>query len=455
MVLSMINYFKISKFFLYLVPLTLIFVTTSILFPFIMGKYVWFRMVADFAFIFFLLGLLLQDKANVVLDRTIALFKRPLVIAMTIFVFVFLLACFFGVNPKMSFWSNFERGEGGLQIFHLYVFFLLCLILFCEEKDWLRIFSLMLVSGFLAVLYGFFAGLEMARFVGPKFGDAGFRFFGSIGNPAYFAACLIFMFFYGGYLLATKYRKRLFSFGFWLVIFALLVFLIAFFAAATRGAFLGLLVFLAAFLSYLFFSQKSLRKLIGLGIIGLLLIFSLVICGRNSWFIKSLPGSRIFDISFSAKTFQDRAIMWNIAIDGWKEKPWLGWGPENYLQVFTRHFDTKYFKPKDGDFGAWFDRAHSIYFDALAETGLLGLLSYLGIFAVFYWQLFKTRIYADSMRVNTGKTWANTIVYGLLFAIPLAYLVQGLVLFDVLSIYLNIFLLTAFAAYKFKDEKNH
>ena len=63
--------------------------------------------------------------------------------------------------------------------------------------------------------------------------------------------------------------------------------------------------------------------------------------------------------------------MWNIAWEGFKVRPIFGWGPENFLKVFDTHFDTRYFNPVDG-FGAWFDRAHSVYFDYLVETGALG-----------------------------------------------------------------------------------
>jgi len=44
----------------------------------------------------------------------------------------------------------------------------------------------------------------------------------------------------------------------------------------------------------------------------------------------------------------------------------------------------------------------------------------------------------------------ESIVRAGMFAIPVAYLVQGIVLFDVSPIYLNLFLLFAFATYKFQ-----
>ena len=127
------DYFKISKFFLYLVPFAVVVVSVSTLFPFIVGKYAFFRTTIGLALIFYLLGLLLQDKSSVVSRQSSVVFKRPLVIAVSLFVFIFVLAGFFGVDPAFSFWSNFERGEGSLQIICLYVFFLLSVLLF-EKK---------------------------------------------------------------------------------------------------------------------------------------------------------------------------------------------------------------------------------------------------------------------------------------------------------------------------------
>src|SRR3989344_754896 len=135
------DYFKLSKFFLYLVPLGIVIVSKSTLFPFIVGKYVWFRTGVDLALIFFLLGLLFNDATSDVWRRTINIFKNPLVIAVSAFVFIFILAGFFGVDSANSFWSNFERGEGGLQILHLWLFFFLLITLFREEENWRTIFK--------------------------------------------------------------------------------------------------------------------------------------------------------------------------------------------------------------------------------------------------------------------------------------------------------------------------
>ncbi|MFA6407413.1 MAG: O-antigen ligase family protein [Candidatus Paceibacterota bacterium] len=440
----MFNYFKVSKFFLLFPVLGIFIVTTSTLFPFIVGKYVWFRSTVDIALILFLLGLLFYDNQSLMWNRVKFVLKQPLVIAVSLFVFIFLLAGFFGVDPKMSFWSNFERGEGGLQLIHFWIWFTLLATLFKEEKDWQKLFGFSLVGGLLMILYGYLANAEIGGYIGGKFSQPGYRFSGSIGNSAYAAAYAIFMLFYAGYILVSKYRTRLSSFGAIVLYLVSAISLITFYMAATRGAFVGLIASLLVGIGYIVFSKERLRKW-GIGaMIALLLIVGTFIKLKDTPFIKSLPGSRIFDISITAETFEHRTYMWHTAIEGFKDRPLLGWGPENYIRVFERHMDLNYFKPSEG-FGAWFDRAHSIYFDYLVETGALGLVSFLGIFVVFYMQFWKKR------KNNSVLSSKSILEQTLIFSILVAYLVQGIVLFDVSPIYLNVFLVLAFGVYQFQS----
>ncbi len=496
-IVCMFNAFKISKLLLFAVPLMIVIVTSSTLFPFIVGKYVYFRILVDLAFIFFLLGLLFnqQESAGILARRSLGeggginqrfkqLIKNPLVIAVSVFIFIFLLSGFFGVDPQNSFWSNFERGEGGLQLLHFYIFFALLAFLFDKEKDWRIIFTMMLIGGVGMAFYGASAGLKYIdaemitrstanggtedvltgnggpiyqlfkwAAIGPSFSDPGYRFQGTIGNSAYVAAYAIFMLFYSAYLLISKYKDKLLSFGAWVLWALMAIFSMVFLAAATRGAFLGLIAAMVAFLAYLAFSSKRWRKWLVAAAIILVALVIVLIQFKNASFIKASPISRILDISFTTKTFHDRTTIWKMAIDGFKERPVLGWGPENFLQVFDRHFNPEYFAPSAG-FGSWFDRAHNIYLDYLAETGILGLLSYLSIFVTFYYLLFrKTPINADSQHKSAeiGINQRGILINALMFAVPVAYLVQGIVLFDVSPIYLNLFLLFAFAVYKFQD----
>ena len=196
---------------------------------------------------------------------------------------------------------------------------------------------------------------------------------------------------------------------------------------------------------------KTLRKKLLLVILVLTLITGTGFYFRDSSVVKSIPASRIFDISFSTETFRDRTIVWSMAWNGFKDRPIFGWGQENFPEIFYKHYEPRFYRPGM----AWFDRAHSVFFDYLAETGVVGLLSYLSIFVVLFWQVFvRTRKYikeqsagSEDQKLSREKEWSPSL--GALFvAAPVAYLVQGLVLFDVLAMYLPLFIFLAFAAYE-------
>ncbi len=464
----------------------MVIVSTSTLFPFIVGKYVWFRTSVDLSFIFLLLGFLLHSDAKEYIGRLKKWIKSPVAIAIGVFAAVFVLASFFAFDAGIAFWSNFERGEGGFQILHFYLFFILLGTLFKDEKDWRKFFWLSVIAGSLMIFYGIGASLKYVdaevqsnpgvgsqpvwtgkggfffqvfkTFIGSSFKEGSFRFEGSIGNPAYVATYLIFMIFYSIYLILTS-KKRILSVKNIFLLLFIALFAVFFVFAGTRGAFIGLSI--SAFLSILFlaYAVKKWRvRLISLAIF-IVLCVVLIASLKSSPLLSKIPALRIFDISISARTFQDRIFIWKSAWEGFQTRPILGWGPENFSQVFDRHFQKDMFSPEKG-FGAWFDRAHSVFFDYLVETGILGLLSYISIFLLFYFELFKIiRQNKNILEVVNKKPEVSNLFFkreyvmkAILFAMPIAYLVQGLVLFEVLVIYLNLFIFLAFANYKFQNQ---
>ncbi len=434
------NYFKVSRFFLYLVPLTVVIVTNSTLFPFIVGKYAFFRAVVDISLILFLLGLLLAPDAADYERRLKKIFFSPVGIAVSLFALAFILACIFGVNFDWSFWSNFERGEGGLQILHLYAFFLLLGTLFQNEKDWSRFFFWMVGGAVLMVAYGYGASFSLPGFAGSHFTDNGYRFQGSVGNSAYLSAYIIFALGYLFYLFMTKYRQK-FKVGGYVFLGAIVAFFLsAFFLSGTRGAFIGLIGGIVAMLAYVGWKHAPWRKWLFSAIALVLIAVGLMVAFQRSAFVQKIPGSRVFDISFLTQTFETRTVMWQIAWHGFLDRPVFGWGPENFGDVFAKDFDIKYFDPSQG-FGAWFDRAHSIVFDALAETGAVGTVAYFGMFAVFFWEFFKSQKRDHEAPLLKEQSLFTRAIFP---ALMLAYLIQGIVLFDVLTIYINTFTILAF-----------
>ena len=457
------NLISLSKFFLYLVPLVVLFVAPSNFFPFIGIKYYLFRTFVSFSLICVLIYWAFEDKENKIIKDLKEVFNRPLVKITTIFVFIYVLASLFAYDPQSAFWSNYERQEGGFQMLHYWLFFILLNLLFKTKKDWTRLFMVSIIAGTGMVLYGIFSIILPENFFGPYTSlmqgtsNPGFwsmllnksiRFQGSLGNPAYVAPYLMFIIFYTLYLWWDK-KIRINSRSFW-YLFLVLFFTLFFVLSQTRGAFLGLIAGIFAFLIYLILSNKNLKKAGILGMVILIILGGIVYFYRNSNFIQNLPGSRFLQISFKERTAQTRFWTWQSAWKGFKERPILGWGPENFPAVFDKYFDQRHYlvnTPSE----TWFDRAHSVVFDYLAETGILGLLSYLGIYVVFYLIFFRLiKIYNElKNKKNLSKDLPNDLQWNLLFSILIAYFVQNLIIFEVLPMYLNFFLVLAFSSYVF------
>lgn len=456
----------ISRSFLNFSVLSVIIVLSSAFFPFIGGKDYFFRISIELALIFFVIFWGFEAKSSEVRNRFREISKNPLFIAVSLFVFIFLTSSIFAYDPRVAFWSNFERGEGGFQMIHYYIFFVLLLLLFREEKYWIRIFKFSVVAAILMILYGIVSAFSY-QFLGPYFNVtdksgwsaifSSIRFQGSLGNPAYVSPYLMFSIFYVFYLwLRKKQKNNWMRDVFYLSL--IILFLLFFFLSQTRGAFLGFGAAVFSGLVYFVFSSSGrMRKL------GFLTLVVLVVAGagffalKESSFVQNLPISRLLEISLKDRTAQTRLWTWQTAWRGFLERPILGWGPENFSTVFDKYFDTRHFLVEGGS-ETWFDRAHSVFFDYLAETGILGVLSFLAIFVIFYWQFFKKiHIQAPKKELNKKEVVVNQnnlkldrslILKAVIFALPIGYFVQGLFLFDVLPIYINLFIFFAFAVFK-------
>src|SRR5580698_7469600 len=120
-----VSYARLVKWYLYASVFAVVVVMDSIFFPFIGGKDWFFRFAVELSLISFLLWWGFEAKAGEVRQLFRTNYKEPLVIAVTVFVGAFLLACAFALDAHAAFWSNYERGEGGFQMIHYYLFFML------------------------------------------------------------------------------------------------------------------------------------------------------------------------------------------------------------------------------------------------------------------------------------------------------------------------------------------
>lgn len=456
------NFRSVAKFFALSSLFAITIVMISTFFPFIGGKDYFFRVSIEFALIFYIFWWIFEAKAGEALAEVKKLFSMPLFVAASVFVLMFVLASVFAFDPMAGFWSNFERGEGGFQMLHYYGLLFLIVLLFKTEEEWRKVFKVSLVAAFFMILYGIIGNLGLAEnFINPynnsppasiwgALSEA--RFQGSLGNPAYVAPYLLFSIFYTAYLWLgskTDRLKKIFIYG-GLVLF----FTLFFFLGQTRATFIGLGFGVVAFLVYIIFSLPSIRKWFIAVLVAVLLLGSLGFYYKDSQFVKNLPGGRVFNVSLKTQELNTRFWTWGSAWRGFLERPILGWGPENFSAVFDKYFDTRHYVP-GAQTETWFDRAHNSYLDYLSETGILGLLSYLSIFALLFRDLFVGKN-KDGKDISLRDGKVNLVFFqrGAIFALIFAYMVQNLAIFEVLPMYINFFLAIGFCCHYLYGRKN-
>jgi O-antigen ligase len=95
----------------------------------------------------------------------------------------------------------------------------------------------------------------------------------------------------------------------------------------------------------------------------------------------------------SLNSTETRIKHWRIAYEGWREHPWLGWGPESFQQLTVD--DVCHWRAERGetcDRSLYLPQvhAHSLYMGTLAERGLVGMATLVLLLAVWTWSLVRS-----------------------------------------------------------------
>jgi len=400
-------------------------VTRDLFFPFITGKNFFFRIAVEVAFGFWLFLVLLNKDYRPK--------KSPVLFSMIALVALMFLADILGADPNRSLWSNFERMEGFVGLLHLFVYFIVLSSVFKTWTDWRTFLKWSVVGSFVMVLFGLTqlscSGVNSGEVVNisnqtinfcKKFviNQGGVRVDGSLGNAIYLAVYMLFNLFFALFLYFKESKK------WWKIFYVIFgigaLFLIYY--TATRGVMLGLFggLFL---LTLLLAVNKSVNSKIKRNaffvLIGLALLGVIFVSFRNSDFIRKFPPlSRLADISLQSSDASARFMVWGSAIEGFKEKPILGWGQENFGLVFD-----KYYNPEMYDREQWFDRAHNALLDWLLSGGILALLLYLALIYFTIYSIWQKRGEQESHNLSG-------VDKAVLTSMLAAYIFQSLFVFD-------------------------
>lgn len=457
----------------------------SLLFPYITGKNFGFRILVEIAAAAWVLLM--------ILDKNLRPKKTLMLYIYSSFVFILLLADIFSVNITRSFLSNFERMEGFITHAHLFLYFLMLTSLFKDKISWAKYKTVLFFSNIPVIVLAFLQLLGLKSFalmkflpnlrdaIGQKFypSQGGTQLDASLGNSTYlaiYAVFFIFLFFLT-YLETRKEKVK----NNWIYLLMTILNLIVLYYTQTRGAQVGFAIGVLVTAIIIFFAGKKFEEFKGLrvasvSIVSALLVvyISLIAFGNSSFIQNTSTLNRLSKVSTFANpvtffsnasklktelynpdstyeslkeisgdgTFTSRLINIKMSLEGFKERPILGWGQDNYLYVFAKHNDARMYAQEP-----WFDRTHNVFMDWLISAGALGLLAYLALYVGAIWMMWFTK--DGKAHKSSNDILEKSFLTGLL----VAYFIHNIFVFDNLISYLLFFIVLAYIASKYSSRK--
>jgi len=381
-----------------LVPLVFV---PVVIFPFVFSKLIYFQILIGLTFPAYLALAWAEPK------------YRPRWVPMYGAVFAYFVALalsvIFAVDVSRAWWGNQERMNGLFTLLHFFAWFTMTASVLTSWKQWRRILM------FEAVLSAIMACVSLLQIPFPRLllFPVTNRPGGFVDNPIYMAAYQIFNFFFIALLWLKGVSK---STKIWLALFFVLD-LGAFLVAQSRGALVGLFAGIVVFaLAYALMSPGKKTKMTVLGAATVaFLLYGAIFALRNTSLIQGTPLERLTNFQVTTET---RFIAWKIAWSGFLERPLTGWGLDDFHILFNLKYNPK--SLEYGYYETWFDRAHNTVLDTLSMTGIMGFITFFGIFAALFWSVIRAY----------RKHWIDPQVAGILMGLPVAYFVQNLFVFD-------------------------
>ncbi len=399
------------------------------------GKVIVFRVILSIILFLFIRQLLSEKNGIILKLKSISLYFWLLLALFT----TFLLSAIFSQDSLYSFFGDPHRA-GGFLTFGSYIIFSLLAFLILQKKDWQKMWDF---SIFIGILVSIFAVFQQYNILGKTFIAEG-RPGSTIGNSVLLSAYLLLLVFITlSYFLKEEiWKKRIFY------LFSFLLFLFVILLTQSRGTFLGLLI---GFVYFIFawpkssFSAKWKKIIIALRILAVIIF--LTIAG-GVYYINTHPKlPQVLEnnnmalgawsrFSIKLALADPRFANWLISLEAIKEKPILGWGPENFSIAFDKHYDPS-LPYIDKSWGSWYDKAHNFLLDIGVTAGIPAVIIYISVLGALFYGLQKIK----------KKQPENYLFCHGMQAAFLGYFVNNLFVFDSFSSYLILFLLIAFSLY--------
>lgn len=404
----------------------------KVFYPTVFSKFLFFETITLVSSLIYIINLS-HGKASFVIPN------KKLFYIFALYILSITLSTTFAFAPKMSFWGSFDQGTGLIFVWSIFVFSLITVNTFKTKEDWYKLFSIFSFSGILFTIFSLMGqfGIRFSKFIELN-NFNGFL----IGNSSWSGVYLAFVFFVSLGLAFSSTNKRQKMVGIIGSITAFFDPILTGFILQAPGASFGPIGLARAgsyslwFCIFLFILYLIFRKIKSIKIrkIFLWTIFSAFVL--SILFLFTLGQNKVKNF-IEQKAGPNRLVYWSIAVDGFNEKPLLGWGLESYQYVYTKYFDP-IIKTEGYAKEYWVDKSHNIFLDEMVTSGFLGTLFLILFYFIIGFLLLKKAL------SNFDR---EGFFYMALFLGLVSFLIQGLMIFQIIIGWFIIALFFSFVSF--------
>ena len=440
--------------FVSLTLITPLIISTSTLFPFVVGKAIFARSIIEIIFALWLILIIHYPQ------------HRPsrswIVISLAIGLSVSVITSFTGVSPTRSMWSTFERMNGVIDQAHWLAFILVTSSVYRSISSWKFLFTLNLgVAGLISCIglgkyYSVFSllvegigSINSTNYIESTLGNSAFMGTYTMINSVLGIGLILQSFDRKTSQIAPQHvnarphhngRKRgrlYFLQAFWMINTLLCMW--SLWLTASRGSLFslgfGIIILITGYIIWK--TNRILISIICSALLLFLMTATLIVIARISTVVEDPEDSkpmiaRVFNPEIDS-SYSRRIAALRTTVNAYTDKPVFGWGPENYIVPWG-----KYYQPESPDNDVPpFDTAHNKLVEELITKGTIGLLSYMLIWSTIIVVLVR------SIRYRLGRNQFLIITIGTAL---IALFIQNIFTIDTVSITLQLSLLMAFIA---------
>ncbi|MDE3193168.1 MAG: O-antigen ligase family protein [Chloroflexota bacterium] len=321
-----------------------------------------------------------------------------------VYVIAVLISAAFAANTYVALFGERDRYQGLTFVADMLVLYASVAVAFRGRADWAVLLGVGAAA--CAVSLGY-AGLQVAGLDPVKWDlNTQGRPFGTLGHPDTFGELLAVAFGVAlGIAAFAEARRGTLRVG---SVVAVVLLLAGMGVVATRGSALGVAAAVVAVPPLALRSGRLTRS----DVLRVAAIGAVVVVAGIALVFASPLGSRL-RATAGGYAVQDRVVIYENALSAFKDRPVVGWGPDNFAVAYPH-----YQQPQEDQLhgiNTFSSSAHDWILQAAATTGVVGLVTQLalvgaGVVLLFTSGLLASPLVAAPLLVGAAAYWASGLV---------------------------------------------